>query len=124
MKQAPNLTQKNEERVQEATKHEETEQDKKFKAPDVETEAESAIRILLRIRKMTEAERNEPDRRQVCYEWNGDQIIKINQDEVPRYYKFKYIYGEDDSNETVFEPVKDMIIKALDGHCCTIFAYG
>jgi len=40
-----------------------TENDKKFLTPEIETAVESAIRVLLRVRKMTEAERNEPDRK-------------------------------------------------------------
>jgi hypothetical protein len=57
--QQPKTTSQEEEAIQ----PELTENDKKFLTPEIETAVESAIRVLLRVRKMTEAERNEPDRK-------------------------------------------------------------
>ena len=46
-------------------------------AQDIETKEESMIRVLLRIRKMTDGEKNEPSRRILSYEWYGGQIISV-----------------------------------------------
>ena len=89
-----------------------------------ETEEESAIRVLLRVRKMTDGERNEPERRIPCYRWNGEQIIQIDIGEEKHNFKFKYIFGEKHDNEAVFQPVKDLINYTLAGFNCTVFAYG
>ncbi len=67
------------------------------------------INVLLRIRKMTDGEMSEPSRRTLSYEWHGGQIISVGVGDQMQSFKFKYIFGQEDDNVAVFEPVKDLI---------------
>lgn len=66
---------------QDAAKLEPTEAQKKFMEQETETKEESMIRVLLRIRRMTDGEKNEPARRILSYQWYGGQIISVGSDD-------------------------------------------
>ena len=82
------------------------------------------IRVLLRIRRMTDGERNEPARCIPSYQWYGGQIISVGAGDQMQSFKFKYIFDQEDDNYAVFEPVKEIIKFTLDGLNSTVFAYG
>jgi hypothetical protein len=60
-----------------------------------ETDDGFCISVELRIRKMNDAELNEPERRVRSYHRPTDQIITIGEGESAQNFKFRRIHDED-----------------------------
>jgi DNA replication protein DnaC len=82
------------------------------------------ISVELRIRKMNDAELNEPERRIRSYYCPTDQIVTIGDGDAAQNFKFKRIHDEETTQTEMFASAQKIVRTALDGVNCTVFAYG
>ena len=83
------------------------------------------IRVMCRIRPMNDAEKSEPDHKERSYTQLSEEILAMGNDEVlTENFKFRRVYGEDSTQAEVFEPVRELADKLLEGVNCSVFAYG
>ena len=90
----------------------------------IENEDENKIRVVLRIRPLSNAEISEPDRRRRSYKLNQNIVAIPGSKYGELNFKFKRIYAENASNDEVFGQAKDLVLQAVSGYNSTIFAYG
>ena len=73
-----------------------TTEQESFVASEPEKEEDKAIRVMCRIRKMNDSEKNETDHKHRTYSQLSDQILMIgNDDERAENFKFRKVYGEE-----------------------------
>jgi hypothetical protein len=83
------------------------------------------IRVYCRIRPLSKSELTEPERAIRCYKIVDEMTITIDPDsKMPVTFAFDSVFGEDSTQEDIFEDTERLVQSAIDGYNVCIFAYG
>jgi len=101
------------------------EQKKRKKLNNELEDMKGKIRVYCRIRPFSKTEASDPERAVKCYEIIDEMTLTIDpKSKMPLTFAFDAVFGEETTQEDVFEDTERLVQSAVDGYNVCIFAYG
>ena len=82
------------------------------------------IRVYARFRPMSKTELENEERKDVCVKINDEFSLTVGLKGRPKDYNFDSVFGQESTQEQVFDETSRLIQSAIDGYNVCIFAYG
>lgn len=82
------------------------------------------IRVICRVRPVLEVERRAGEGIDITEVPNDEELLLQRDAQTKTKYEFDRVFGQNSSQEEVFEAVQPLCVSVLDGYNVCIFAYG